>query len=210
MESDCPNPGTCRPLWPHADMVFCCTSARSPAPTSLTTVLLCCVLCWQVHEFWLHPDKFHTEFCRMGNRCSRRMCFFAHTREELRIPNPSSRPEPSSTQGTLPAPAQVAPAAAPPAAAPPAACAGGPGAEPCLQDSRPVVLQAPPMLAAPTATQSDAQHGRRSTASGDTPFAGTVPVLQSSAGVLSGANSSISTPTSLQQGDTMLLPAFRP
>ncbi|WIA19781.1 hypothetical protein OEZ85_005693 [Tetradesmus obliquus] len=35
-------------------------------------------------EFWLHPDRYRTSMCEKGQRCSRPVCFFAHTAEELR------------------------------------------------------------------------------------------------------------------------------
>ncbi|CAL9205041.1 unnamed protein product [Musa hybrid cultivar] len=37
-----------------------------------------------VFERWLHPTQYRTVMCRDGGRCARRVCFFAHTSEELR------------------------------------------------------------------------------------------------------------------------------
>ncbi|XP_023002826.1 zinc finger CCCH domain-containing protein 20-like [Cucurbita maxima] len=37
-------------------------------------------------EIWLHPDRYRTQPCRDGIACRRRVCFFAHTLEQLRIP----------------------------------------------------------------------------------------------------------------------------
>ncbi|URD77772.1 zinc finger CCCH domain-containing protein [Musa troglodytarum] len=37
-----------------------------------------------VFERWLHPTQYRTVMCRDGARCARRVCFFAHTSEELR------------------------------------------------------------------------------------------------------------------------------
>ncbi|GAB4835221.1 hypothetical protein Ancab_000130 [Ancistrocladus abbreviatus] len=37
-----------------------------------------------VFECWLHPAQYRTRLCKDGTNCSRRVCFFAHTLEELR------------------------------------------------------------------------------------------------------------------------------
>lgn len=37
-----------------------------------------------VFECWLHPAQYRTRLCKDGTNCSRRVCFFAHTSEELR------------------------------------------------------------------------------------------------------------------------------
>lgn len=37
-----------------------------------------------VFECWLHPAQYRTRLCKDGTSCSRRVCFFAHTAEELR------------------------------------------------------------------------------------------------------------------------------
>lgn len=38
-----------------------------------------------VFEIWLHPDRYRTQPCRDGTGCRRRVCFFAHTSDQLRI-----------------------------------------------------------------------------------------------------------------------------
>lgn len=38
-----------------------------------------------VFECWLHPARYRTQPCKDGTRCRRRVCFFAHTPEQLRI-----------------------------------------------------------------------------------------------------------------------------
>ncbi|XP_015159867.1 zinc finger CCCH domain-containing protein 24-like [Solanum tuberosum] len=43
-----------------------------------------CELCHGVFEYWLHPAKYRTHPCHAGTLCDRRVCFFAHTLEELR------------------------------------------------------------------------------------------------------------------------------
>ncbi|XP_038971163.1 zinc finger CCCH domain-containing protein 67-like [Phoenix dactylifera] len=37
-----------------------------------------------VFEFWLHPTRYRTRVCEAGAACTRRICFFAHTPEQLR------------------------------------------------------------------------------------------------------------------------------
>ena len=37
-----------------------------------------------VFECWLHPAQYRTRLCKDGTNCNRRVCFFAHTTEELR------------------------------------------------------------------------------------------------------------------------------
>lgn len=37
-----------------------------------------------VFESWLHPAQYRTRLCKDGVGCARRVCFFAHTAEELR------------------------------------------------------------------------------------------------------------------------------
>eukprot|EP00798_Chlamydomonas_sp_ICE-L_P030735 gene30735-35770_t len=39
-----------------------------------------------VFECWLHPSRYRTQECSDGVLCKRRVCFFAHTEEELRKP----------------------------------------------------------------------------------------------------------------------------
>ncbi|XP_054796550.1 zinc finger CCCH domain-containing protein 23-like [Prosopis cineraria] len=38
-----------------------------------------------VFECWLHPSRYRTQFCKDGTNCRRRVCFFAHTPEQLRF-----------------------------------------------------------------------------------------------------------------------------
>ncbi|WIA14692.1 hypothetical protein OEZ85_003190 [Tetradesmus obliquus] len=35
-------------------------------------------------EYWLHPMRFRTEMCMFRSKCDRPVCFFAHSRQELR------------------------------------------------------------------------------------------------------------------------------
>lgn len=35
-------------------------------------------------EYWLHPARYKTEYCKQGPTCNRKICFFAHRPNELR------------------------------------------------------------------------------------------------------------------------------
>jgi hypothetical protein len=43
-----------------------------------------------VFECWLHPAQYRTRLCKDEVGCARRICFFAHRRDELRAVNPSA------------------------------------------------------------------------------------------------------------------------
>ncbi|XP_052198566.1 zinc finger CCCH domain-containing protein 49-like [Diospyros lotus] len=45
-----------------------------------------------VFECWLHPARYRTQPCKDGVSCSRRVCFFAHTPEQLRVLSPRTPP----------------------------------------------------------------------------------------------------------------------
>jgi hypothetical protein len=38
-------------------------------------------------QYWMHPSRFRAQLCSFGKDCNRRICFFAHTQEQLRIPS---------------------------------------------------------------------------------------------------------------------------
>ncbi|KAG8052805.1 hypothetical protein GUJ93_ZPchr0001g32443 [Zizania palustris] len=38
-----------------------------------------------VFECWLHPTRYRTQPCKDGTACRRRVCFFAHTPDQLRV-----------------------------------------------------------------------------------------------------------------------------
>ncbi|KAE8682644.1 Zinc finger CCCH domain-containing protein 49 [Hibiscus syriacus] len=44
-----------------------------------------CEFAHGVFECWLHPARYRTQPCKDGNSCKRRVCFFAHTPEQLRV-----------------------------------------------------------------------------------------------------------------------------
>ncbi|XP_034710481.1 zinc finger CCCH domain-containing protein 54-like [Vitis riparia] len=43
-----------------------------------------CEFAHGVFEYWLHPAKYRTRACNAGTFCQRKVCFFAHTPEQLR------------------------------------------------------------------------------------------------------------------------------
>nr|XP_010923439.2 zinc finger CCCH domain-containing protein 24 [Elaeis guineensis] len=56
-----------------------------------------------VFECWLHPAQYRTRLCKDGPGCTRRVCFFAHTHEELRplyVSTGSTVPSPRSSAST--------------------------------------------------------------------------------------------------------------
>ncbi|KAF8034199.1 hypothetical protein BT93_C0472 [Corymbia citriodora subsp. variegata] len=44
-----------------------------------------CELAHGVFECWLHPSRYRTQPCKDGLNCTRRVCFFAHTPDQLRV-----------------------------------------------------------------------------------------------------------------------------
>lgn len=44
-----------------------------------------CDMSHGVFECWLHPARYRTQPCKDGVACRRRVCFFAHTPEQLRV-----------------------------------------------------------------------------------------------------------------------------
>ncbi|KAK9266633.1 hypothetical protein L1049_003585 [Liquidambar formosana] len=44
-----------------------------------------CEFAHGVFECWLHPDRYRTQPCKDGMNCRRRVCFFAHSPEQLRV-----------------------------------------------------------------------------------------------------------------------------
>lgn len=50
-----------------------------------------CEFAHGVFECWLHPARYRTQPCKDGTSCRRRVCFFAHTPEQLRVlPQPAA------------------------------------------------------------------------------------------------------------------------
>lgn len=57
-----------------------------------------------VFECWLHPAQYRTRLCKDGTNCARRVCFFAHTAEELRplyVSTGSAVPSPRSSTSAM-------------------------------------------------------------------------------------------------------------
>ncbi|KAE8658192.1 Zinc finger CCCH domain-containing protein 20 [Hibiscus syriacus] len=44
-----------------------------------------CEFAHGVFECWLHPDRYRTQLCKDGLGCKRRVCFFAHSPDQLRV-----------------------------------------------------------------------------------------------------------------------------
>ncbi|KAG8371930.1 hypothetical protein BUALT_Bualt12G0014000 [Buddleja alternifolia] len=57
-----------------------------------------------VFECWLHPAQYRTRLCKDGTSCNRRVCFFAHMRDELRplyVSTGSAVPSPRSGSNVM-------------------------------------------------------------------------------------------------------------
>ncbi|KAH7439828.1 hypothetical protein KP509_04G078500 [Ceratopteris richardii] len=61
-----------------------------------------------VFESWLHPAQYRTRLCKDGKACTRKVCFFAHAKEEVRslflsaeCASPSSKSVPSTGSMSL-------------------------------------------------------------------------------------------------------------
>ncbi|XP_027341298.1 zinc finger CCCH domain-containing protein 20-like [Abrus precatorius] len=97
-----------------------------------------CEFAHGVFECWLHPARYRTQPCKDGTSCRRRVCFFAHTPDQLRVlPQQSPRSAnsadsydgsplrhvvESSCSKTLPyvsSPGSISPPMSPPAESPP-------------------------------------------------------------------------------------------
>ncbi|KAL8139272.1 hypothetical protein V2J09_005293 [Rumex salicifolius] len=48
-----------------------------------------CEFAHGVFECWLHPARYRTQPCKDGTQCKRRVCFFAHSPDQLRVDSPS-------------------------------------------------------------------------------------------------------------------------
>lgn len=54
-------------------------------------------------ESWLHPQKYRTLLCKDQQGCKRAVCFFAHGREQLRVPSDPVPQMHTTGDGALPA-----------------------------------------------------------------------------------------------------------
>uniref|UniRef100_A0A0E0PIL5 C3H1-type domain-containing protein n=1 Tax=Oryza rufipogon TaxID=4529 RepID=A0A0E0PIL5_ORYRU len=58
-----------------------------------------CEFAHGVFECWLHPARYRTQPCKDGTACRRRVCFFAHTPDQLRVLPPSQQQGSNSPRG---------------------------------------------------------------------------------------------------------------
>ncbi|XP_072987982.1 zinc finger CCCH domain-containing protein 20-like [Typha latifolia] len=58
-----------------------------------------CEFAHGVFETWLHPARYRTQPCKDGTSCRRRVCFFAHTPEQLRVLPQQQQHSPRSPRG---------------------------------------------------------------------------------------------------------------
>ncbi|XP_042469394.1 zinc finger CCCH domain-containing protein 2-like [Zingiber officinale] len=84
--ADCPfaHPGEKarrRDLRKHSYSGTACPDFRKPVGCKRGDA---CELAHGVFECWLHPDRYRTQPCKDGTDCRRRVCFFAHTPDQLR------------------------------------------------------------------------------------------------------------------------------
>lgn len=61
-----------------------------------------CAFAHGVFENWLHPVRYHTQLCKDGTCCSRKVCFFAHVESELRDAPESAPATPSTSEPPSP------------------------------------------------------------------------------------------------------------
>ncbi|KAL3825225.1 hypothetical protein ACJIZ3_021254 [Penstemon smallii] len=54
-----------------------------------------------VFECWLHPARYRTQPCKDGMNCTRRVCFFAHSPDQLRVLSPRAESTPVSTPNSV-------------------------------------------------------------------------------------------------------------
>ncbi|PNH12291.1 Zinc finger CCCH domain-containing protein 30 [Tetrabaena socialis] len=58
-----------------------------------------CPYAHNVFEYWLHPSRYRTQLCNDGIGCKRKVCFFAHTLDELRVSNVKLLPSDLAADG---------------------------------------------------------------------------------------------------------------
>ncbi|KAL3844216.1 hypothetical protein ACJIZ3_001619 [Penstemon smallii] len=74
-----------------------------------------------VFECWLHPARYRTLPCKDGIHCRRRVCFFAHTPDQIRVlPDGSPKPDPVMLFGSSPKSTLYSPPSSPITSSPPA------------------------------------------------------------------------------------------
>lgn len=71
-----------------------------------------CEFAHGVFECWLHPGRYRTQPCKDAMNCKRRVCFFAHSTDQLRVLSPRAESYDGSPHARLPfmsAPEPVSP-----------------------------------------------------------------------------------------------------
>uniref|UniRef100_K3ZE34 C3H1-type domain-containing protein n=1 Tax=Setaria italica TaxID=4555 RepID=K3ZE34_SETIT len=61
-----------------------------------------CEFAHGVFECWLHPARYRTQPCKDGTACRRRVCFFAHTPDQLRVLPPQQQSSPRGGAASSP------------------------------------------------------------------------------------------------------------
>ncbi|KAJ1256171.1 hypothetical protein BS78_K075500 [Paspalum vaginatum] len=61
-----------------------------------------CEFAHGVFECWLHPARYRTQPCKDGTSCRRRVCFFAHTPDQLRVLPPQQQSSPRGAASSSP------------------------------------------------------------------------------------------------------------
>ncbi|KAK8939215.1 Zinc finger CCCH domain-containing protein 20 [Platanthera zijinensis] len=106
-----------------------------------------CEFAHGVFECWLHPARYRTQPCKDGTACRRRVCFFAHTPEQLRLmPHQQQSPRSMDSydgasvrldgyfhKGLISSPrtsTMISPPMSPPIVSPPLSPSGGMGIRP--------------------------------------------------------------------------------
>lgn len=97
-----------------------------------------CPYAHNVFEYWLHPTRYRTQLCNDGTNCHRKICFFAHSLDELRVPACKPFVSPESLAG--------------------AAASAATGTE-LQQQQQPKVAAPPGMMFAPSSLQHHADVG---------------------------------------------------
>ncbi|KAI7989260.1 Zinc finger CCCH domain-containing protein 20 [Camellia lanceoleosa] len=59
-----------------------------------------CEFAHGVFECWLHPARYRTQPCKDGSNCRRRVCFFAHSPDQLRVLSSRTPGLPESYDGS--------------------------------------------------------------------------------------------------------------
>nr|POE46065.1 zinc finger ccch domain-containing protein 49 [Quercus suber] len=78
-----------------------------------------CEFAHGVFECWLHPNRYRTQPCKDGPSCGRKVCFFAHSPQQLRVLTQQSGRESGSKFVSSPTSILVSPPVSPQSDSPP-------------------------------------------------------------------------------------------